>query len=188
MQLARLTTRLTWNDDYVIWERLLAPLFPVGASFSMVCSYYCRQGRYGIDVCLFLADRTYWYTVKVRVKVARTRIRALGSELIPVIASPPAGDIVIIPGSGLPFTFRQACSYLSSHRASPPSGRYQIVLHYCLVTEASVWTTCPESLWPVHTGNKVAENGNKLLPETATLLPFPAGCFRPLCCLLWTGP
>jgi len=28
------------------------------------------------------------------------------------------------PGSRLPFTFRQACSYLPSCRASPPHGRY----------------------------------------------------------------
>ena len=41
-------------------------------------------------------------------------------------------------------------------------------------------------LRPVHTSNKVAENGNKLLPETATETatksPFPATLL-----LVWTG-
>jgi len=41
-------------------------------------------------------------------------------------------------------SFRQACGYLTSQRASPPSGWYQIILLGDRGT--CVWTTCPESL------------------------------------------
>ena len=32
------------------------------------------------------------------------------------------------PGGRLPLLFRQACSYLPSRKASPPFGRYQVIL------------------------------------------------------------
>ena len=52
----------------------------------------------------------------------------------------PAGDYKSSTRRSAAITFRQACGYLHSRRASPPVGRYQL---YCLVTGTQVWTTCP---------------------------------------------
>jgi len=67
-------------------------------------------------------------TCKVKVKASHTRYRALSPQLIPVYRQSAAGDHTSSTGGIAAITFRQACSYLPSRRASPTFGRYQVIL------------------------------------------------------------
>jgi len=49
-------------------------------------------------------------------------------SLYPCTGSQPAGDLKPSTRQQAAITFRQACGYLPSRRASPPIGRYQIIL------------------------------------------------------------
>ena len=79
-----------------------------------------------------------------KAKFSHSRYRALGPELIPVYRESARRWLEAIhPAVGCfsAITFRQACGYLSSRRASPPIGRYQIILLCDRGT--CVWAACP---------------------------------------------
>jgi len=63
---------------------------------------------------------------------ARSWSRCIGSQ--------PAGDRKSSTRRYAAITFCQACGYLPSRRASPPFGRYQVILLGHRGTQ--VWTTC----------------------------------------------
>ena len=74
--------------------------------------------------------------LKVKVKFSRTRYRALGPELIPVLCSQPAGDVSHKPGGRLPL--------LSARPAVTPATLKSAATSFAAWrTEAQwVWTVC----------------------------------------------
>jgi len=89
-----------------------------------------------MDRIIWLKDKGKGLPILDTERWARSWSRCTGSQ--------PAGDHTSSTWRQAAITFRQACGYLPRHTASPPFGRYQVILHGDRDTQ--VWTTCPRLL------------------------------------------
>ena len=126
------------NSDFKILNRM---------NFSTLYTILVTFGTYPNDCednnCTFLDE-----TAKIGIsdRISQQLLDRSSSAFQRKLANmQPAGDFKPSTGSRLPaVTFRQACGYLPSRRASSPIGQYQIIL---LGDKGTwVWTTCPRLL------------------------------------------